>query len=71
MKEYAAIDRANSGVRGLLKKLLPKCVSRSRGKFYDEKDGSDAGSVRRIRLDFPVDKEESKRSQVPRQFSVV
>lgn len=70
MKEYAAIDRANSGVRGLLKKLLPKCVSRSRGKFYDEKDGSDAGSVRRIRLDFPVDKEEPKRSQVPRQFSI-
>lgn len=70
MKEYAAIDRSNTGVRGLLKKLLPKCVSKGHTKFYDEKDGSDAGSVRRIRLDFPMDKEESKRSNMPRQFDI-
>jgi hypothetical protein len=70
-KEYAAIDRSNTGVRGLLKKLLPKCVSKGHTKFYDEKDGSDCGSVRRIRLDFPCDKDEPKRSVMPRQFSVV
>jgi len=70
MKEYEAIDRSNSGVRGFLKKLLPKCVSRGHGKFYDGKDGSDAGSVRRIRLDVPVDKDEPKISAMPRQFAM-
>jgi hypothetical protein len=57
-KEYAAIDRSNTGIRGLLRKMLPKCVRPDRSKFYDEKDGSDAGSVRRIRLDFPNEKNE-------------
>lgn len=70
MQEYAAIDRSNTGMRGLLKRLLPKCVSKGHGKFYDEKDGSDAGSVRRIRLDFPMEKEEPRRSNMPRQFSM-
>lgn len=67
--EYAAIDRANTGVRGLFRRLLPKCISTGRGKFYNEKDGSDAGSVRRIRLDFPVNNPEVLRSNLPRQLS--
>jgi hypothetical protein len=69
-REYAAIDRSNTGVRGLLKKLLPKCVSKGHTKFYNEKDGSDTGSVRRIRLDIPAEKEdeEMKTTKLPRHF---
>ncbi|OAL01370.1 hypothetical protein IQ06DRAFT_140323 [Phaeosphaeriaceae sp. SRC1lsM3a] len=49
-REYERIDRANSGVRGFLNKVMPRCVSGPQEKFY-EKDQSDAGSVRRYRLD--------------------
>lgn len=60
-RDYAAIDRANSGVRGLLKKVLPKWVTKGQSKFYEEDDGSDAGSVRRIRLDLPVEQEHRRK----------
>ncbi|TLD35011.1 hypothetical protein E2P81_ATG11130 [Venturia nashicola] len=51
-QEYAKIDKANKGIRGMWKKMLPKfarttCDSR----FFDEKDDSDVCSVRRYRLD--------------------
>jgi hypothetical protein len=49
-REYERIDRANSGVRGFLNKVVPRCVSGPPEKFY-EKDESDAGSVRRYRID--------------------
>lgn len=49
-REYARIDRANSGVRGFMRKFTPRCVSAPQEKFY-EKDKSDAGSVRRYRMD--------------------
>ncbi|CBY02209.1 hypothetical protein IAQ61_006796 [Plenodomus lingam] len=48
-REYERIDRANSGIRGLLRKALPRSLSGPQEKFY-EKDQSDAGSVRRYRL---------------------
>jgi hypothetical protein len=72
MKEYAAIDRSNAGVRGLLRKLLPKCVMKGHAKFYNEKEGSDAGSVRRIRLDIPKEKNagEVQRAKLPRQYGI-
>jgi hypothetical protein len=49
-REYERIDRANTGVRGFLNKVMPRCVSGPQEKFY-EKDKSDAGSVRRYRMD--------------------
>ncbi|KAH7410236.1 hypothetical protein DE146DRAFT_343077 [Phaeosphaeria sp. MPI-PUGE-AT-0046c] len=49
-REYERIDRANSGVRGFLNKVMPRCVSGPQEKFY-KKDQSDTGSVRRYRLD--------------------
>ncbi|KAH9861597.1 hypothetical protein J1614_011348 [Plenodomus biglobosus] len=48
-REYERIDRANSGIRGLFRKALPRSISGPQEKFY-EKDQSDAGSVRRYRL---------------------
>lgn len=47
-REYAAIDRASRGLRGLARKF---CFRSRQSTFYDEKAGSDAGSVRRYRLD--------------------
>jgi hypothetical protein len=49
-RQYEKIDRANSGFRGLMNKVMPRCVSGPQEKFY-EKDKSDAGSVRRYRID--------------------
>ncbi|RMD41580.1 hypothetical protein DV735_g3518, partial [Chaetothyriales sp. CBS 134920] len=47
--EYAAIDRAHSGFRGLVKQLLPRSwVRHSHRKFFDGSDDSD--SVRRHRI---------------------
>lgn len=49
-RDYERIDKANSGIRGLVRKIMPRCVSGPQEKFY-EKDQSDAGSVRRYRMD--------------------
>jgi hypothetical protein len=49
-REYKRIDRANTGVRGFLNKVMPRCVSGPPERFY-EKDQSDTGSVRRYRID--------------------
>ncbi|CAO2654200.1 Nn.00g109330.m01.CDS01 [Neocucurbitaria sp. VM-36] len=49
-RDYERIDKANSGLRGLMRKAMPRCVSGPQEKFY-EKDQSDAGSVRRYRMD--------------------
>ncbi|KAH8727933.1 hypothetical protein GQ44DRAFT_80450 [Phaeosphaeriaceae sp. PMI808] len=49
-REYDRIDRANSGLRGFVNKVMPRCVSGPQEKFY-EKDQSDAGSVRRYRIE--------------------
>jgi hypothetical protein len=57
-KEYAAIDRNQKGLRGLWNKVAPKFArSGPKSRFYDEKEGSDAGSVRRFRLDLPAGEE--------------
>lgn len=58
-REYERIDRANSGIRGLMNKVMPRCVSGPPEKFY-EKDQSDAGSVRRYRIDNEEDVAEVK-----------
>jgi hypothetical protein len=50
-KEYARIDREGKGIRGIWNRLFTKSSARS--KFYKDEEGSDAGSVRRFRLDLP------------------
>ncbi|KAF2664715.1 hypothetical protein BT63DRAFT_460208 [Microthyrium microscopicum] len=51
-KEYARIDRQNRGLRGLWNKVMPRFARTNTGsKFYEEDGGSDAGSVRRFRID--------------------
>ena len=51
-RQYAEIDRANRGIRGIWKKIFPSLAAKSsRSRFYTEDDGSDGGSVRRYRLD--------------------
>jgi hypothetical protein len=49
-RAYERIDKANSGFRGFIRRVVPRCVSGPQEKFY-EKDQSDAGSVRRYRMD--------------------
>jgi hypothetical protein len=58
-REYDRIDRANTGFRGLLNKVMPRCVSGPQEKFY-EKDQSDAGSVRRYRMEEEEDNEKER-----------
>jgi len=63
-KEYAKIDLASKGFRGLLNRLFPRLTNKSkRSRFYDEKDGSRAGSIRRYRLDFDNDDEKEERRE--------
>lgn len=48
--QYAAIDRKNRGVKGLCRRVKRKLkLGKRKSDFYD--GGSDAGSVRRYRLD--------------------
>lgn len=57
--EYAAIDAASKGVRGFFIKLVPDCIlpkHTRRTRFCDGDEGSDAGSVRRYRLQLPEEK---------------
>ncbi|KAF1945759.1 hypothetical protein EJ02DRAFT_24928 [Clathrospora elynae] len=54
-REYERIDKANSGFRGFFRKVTPRCVSGPPPQKFYEKDQSDAGSVRRYRLDDIVD----------------
>jgi hypothetical protein len=61
--EYAAIDAASQGIRGFVNKLIPECMLSKefkRTRFCRGDEGSDAGSVRRYRLDLPADEEEEK-----------
>ena len=65
-REYERIDKANSGVRGFFRRVTPRCVSGPQEKFY-EKDESDAGSVRRYRLDdIEVDEKRPRTSPAPK-----
>lgn len=58
-EQYAEIDKRNRGLRKLLKKLLPNCLPKPTTlDFYNERDGSDAGSVRRYRIDLGNEKTE-------------
>ena len=53
-REYDEIDRSCQGIRGLWRRLSPRwCRRNSRMSFYTGDDDSDAGSVRRYRMDIP------------------
>lgn len=76
--EYAAIDAASRGLRGFLNRLIPECMlpkDMRRTRFCEGDEDSDAGSVRRYRLDLPGEEEgkntekEGKRSGVFRRWS--
>jgi hypothetical protein len=60
--EYEKIDRSHSGLRGLWKKTMPRwCHGRhTRRGFFDGKS-SDAGSVRRYRIDLDDEEGEDQR----------
>jgi hypothetical protein len=61
-KEYAKIDNESKGLRGLLNRLFPRLTGKSkRSRFYDDKEGSEAGSIRRFRLDLDDDKDQQGR----------
>lgn len=51
-REYEKIDKARSGFRGLIRRVIPR-VLRKNGRvgFHDDEKGSDAGTVRRFRMD--------------------
>lgn len=56
-QEYAKIDKANKGFRGVWKKMIPRFARATNdSKFFDEKDDSDVCSVRRYRLDLDEEK---------------
>ena len=58
-REYAEIDRANRGLRGLWRKILPGVARKSsQSRFYTEDDGSDGESIRRYRLDMAENSEQ-------------
>lgn len=66
--EYAAIDAASKGVKGLVARLIPACFvseQRRRTKFSEEDQGSDCGSVRRYRL--CMDEQEEKEEKGERE----
>lgn len=69
-REYERIDRANNGFRGFLNKVMPRCVSGPQEKFY-EKDQSDAGSVRRYRIEDEERKEKREKSRARSGSSAV
>ncbi|KAJ5365118.1 hypothetical protein N7517_008004 [Penicillium concentricum] len=56
-REYEKIDRASSGVRGLWRRVAPRCFQTrdSRTPFFEEGKSEREGSVRRFRMDLPED----------------
>ncbi|KAJ5824509.1 hypothetical protein N7447_006849 [Penicillium robsamsonii] len=58
-REYEKIDRASSGVRGLWRRVAPRCFQTrgSRTPFFEEGKSEREGSVRRFRMDLPEDEE--------------
>ena len=51
-REYEKIDNARSGLRGLMRRVTPRILRKDgRVGFHDDGKGSDAGTVRRFRMD--------------------
>ena len=49
--QYEKIDRAHNGFRGFVRRIMPRCVSGPEPQRFYEEEKSDAGSVRRYRMD--------------------
>ncbi|CAI7640258.1 unnamed protein product [Penicillium glandicola] len=66
-REYEKIDRASSGVRGLWRRVAPRCFQSrdSRTPFFEEGKPEREGSVRRFRMDLPEDEEPEADSRKP------
>ncbi|KAJ5990746.1 hypothetical protein N7522_010953 [Penicillium canescens] len=66
-REYEKIDRASSGMRGLWRRVAPRCLQtrESRTLFFEEGKHEREGSVRRFRMDIPEDEETGKESVSP------
>ncbi|KAJ5770648.1 uncharacterized protein N7511_002699 [Penicillium nucicola] len=60
-REYEKIDRASSGMRGLWRRVAPRCFQtrESRMLFFEEGKPEREGSVRRFRMDIPEDEAET------------
>lgn len=56
--QYEKIDRAHSGFRGFVRRLVPRCVSGPAPQRFYEDEKSDVGSVRRYRMDLSDDEED-------------
>ena len=57
-REYEEIDKARRGIRGLIRRVTPRFLLKNgRVGFHDGEDGegSDAGTVRRFRMDVEDD----------------
>jgi hypothetical protein len=65
-REYERIDKANRGLRGLVRRIVPRCVSGNPPPRFYEDNKSDAGSVRRYRMDLSEEEDEydEKRSSL-------
>ncbi|KAJ5295283.1 hypothetical protein PENANT_c001G00698 [Penicillium antarcticum] len=61
-REYEKIDRASSGMRGLWRRVAPRCFQtrESRTLFFEEGKTDREGSVRRFRMDIPEDAAEAE-----------
>ncbi|KAF2656029.1 hypothetical protein K491DRAFT_403316 [Lophiostoma macrostomum CBS 122681] len=70
-REYENIDRAHSGVRGLVRRVLPRSVSGPSPRAFYEKDKSDVGSVRRYRMDMSDDDDEVDEKDVEKHTSLL
>lgn len=60
--QYEEMDKANSGFRALLRKIMPRCVSGPPLPTFYEDNKPDAGSVRRFRMDLPDAEEYDEKS---------
>lgn len=64
-REHEKIDKSSRGFRGWWRRVAPRwCSSASRTGFYAGDDDSDAGSVRRYRVDLPDDEDDNKEMPV-------
>jgi hypothetical protein len=61
-KEYEHIDKANSGLKGLLARITPRCVSGPPPPKFYENDKSDTASVRRYRMDMSDEEDVDEKS---------
>lgn len=59
-KQYDKIDRANSGLGSMIRRILPRCVSGPGPQRFHDDEKSDAGSVRRYRVGVPDDEDDAQ-----------